>query len=208
MRSSNPWLPVSIVVGAAMIAWALYAALKPPSADPTSTTRVRSAPDATMHPRPAVFEHRERRDDDPSSTDEAPDDSRDEHRPEADERRQQTPQDAAAAIAPPLAVAPTAPPGIIARVTDDTAQAIDAARSEIRSQCWDALPNDEDAPAEVSLGLSVSFDARGKVIASGVSESRDAARPGVAQCVGAIVHGLEIPAPETNVGVELSITVP
>jgi hypothetical protein len=208
MRSSNPWLPVSIVVGAAMIAWALYAALKPPSVDPTSTTRVRSAPEAAMHPRAAVFEHRERRDEVRSSTDDASDDSRDDRSPEANERRQQTPEDAAAAIAPPLAMAPTAPPGIIARVTDDTAQAVDAVRSEIRSQCWDALPDGKDTPAEVSLGLSVSFDARGKVIASGVSENRDAARPGVAQCVGAIVHGLEIPPPDTNVGVELSITVP
>jgi hypothetical protein len=210
MQASDRWLPASIVLAGGMIAVALYLALRPapshePGSAPTEHTWAEPSPDASERRRDSPFEHREGRRDEASTPAEI---EREIARPDARQERRSSAAEAASAIAPPLAMMPTVSPELLGRVTDDATRAVVARRSEIRSQCWDALPDAEDAPAEVPLGLSISFDASGKVLASGVSEDRETARAGVAACVGPIVHSLEIPPPGANVGIELSITVP
>lgn len=116
--------------------------------------------------------------------------------------------DPAQAIAPPFPAALTPSSDAVERATAALEDAVADARSGIRSKCWNELATGEDTPSEVTLHLSVSFDGDGNVVASGVSEDREARLDGLAQCVTPLVHGLEIPPPGEPVPVELSITVP
>lgn len=203
--------PLSIVVGSVIVSLGLYFALRPapPSSEASGATADRPANARAGDRRAAEppFTQRDRRraldDDDDDGTDEIP-------APAPDDRRREeyVPSEAeqAMAIASPLPSVPQ-PPGLATQVEKDSAEAFEAVRSEAR-ECWNALPDDPEAPSSVALDLSLSYDAEGNVIASGVSEDREARRDGLAQCLGPIVHGMHIPAPGANTSVQVRVTVP
>jgi hypothetical protein len=209
---SREWTtPLSIVIGSGIVSLGLYFGLRPaPSSNETSA----ATPDLSANVRPGnrraeepPFVERDRHrgldDDEDQGNDEIPppapeDPRREEYVPSAAEQ--------AMAIASPLPSLPQSP-GLAAQVEGDSAEAFDAVRSEAR-ECWNSLPDDPEAPSSVSLDLSLSYDAEGNVIASGVSEDREARRDGLAQCLGPIVHGLRIPAPGSNASVQVRVTVP
>lgn len=107
---------------------------------------------------------------------------------------------------PALASAPTVQSsGAIAKLASAE---VEAMRGRIRTECWDKLPAGDADPASVPILVNLSFGPDGKVIASGTKESRDARRDGVANCVGTMLHGMEIAPTGAHAAVEISVDVP
>lgn len=199
-------IPVSILVGSVIVALGLYLGLR---ASGPSMERGRAVQGA---PKPETDDRRPPVD---------PFTERDRHRAIDDEEADAPPisGEADRGEHPPvgnpeagMATAVEMPSGgrssgLAAQVEKDSAEAFEAVRSEAR-ECWNALPDDPEAPSSVALDLSLSYDAEGNVIASGVSEDREARRDGLAQCLGPIVHGMRIPAPGANASVQVRVTVP
>ncbi|MFO7563443.1 MAG: hypothetical protein R6X02_12430 [Enhygromyxa sp.] len=126
------------------------------------------------------------------------------------ERREEYLQSEAAqamAVAPPLGVT-AAPQGLDEKVQQDATEAFDDIRGRVRTECWDALPNDPEAPDAVNVVLSLSYGADGKLLASGISEDREASRKGLVKCLRPLIHELDVPAPGHNLSVELQVTIP
>lgn len=198
---NREWItPLSILAGSVIVALGLYFGLRaaPQPREPAPQETARRA-DAPARSRPeSPFADRERR------------------RVFDDEMPEDEPTEAAAEAAqpPPIAASRPGPAGTPAaetreptRVEQASAEAFESVRSEVR-ECWNSLPDDPEAPSSVALDLSLSYDAEGNLIASGVSENREARRDGLAQCLGPIVHGLRIPAPGSNTSVQVRVTVP
>jgi hypothetical protein len=202
-----PWhTSVSILVAGALVAGAVYFALRPSPA-PEPTTEVAQKPAARpvdwFASSPMDERDRQRRWDDepePELTPEPLDESRGE-KPVSEAER-------AMAVASPLLGVPAVPQEQAARLQRDAAEAFEGLRNRVRSDCWDALPDDPEAPDEVDVVLSLSYSADGNVIASGISESREKNRAGVAACLAPFIRELDVPAPGSNLSIELSVTIP
>lgn len=217
MSSSRSWqIPASIVIAGAMIAVAVYLALRT-RAPVEPTPEVGRAPGASspaaVRPRvgPVRAEHERRRRIDDLGADEPteeiePPPSELPPTPPPGERVSEA--ERAMAVAPPLLGLPPVPDELRQRVEADARAAFEGARDELRRECWDALPADPAAPEAVSVTLSLSYDAEGHVLASGVAEDRRAARAGVASCLGPRIHELSVPPPGTSLGVEVVVELP
>ncbi|MCX4246716.1 hypothetical protein [Paraliomyxa miuraensis] len=204
--------PAAIVVAGAMVAVAVYLALRrpEPEREPGDDRSADLAgPRVASHgsERPMSVERDERRRRDEldrldargTSTEPAP---------------PSTPADRAGAIAGDPSMAVAGPLGMTPvsaalerQVIEDARKSFDDVRDRVRSECWDATQT-PDAPDEVTVGLSLSFDAAGKVISSGVVENREATREGLATCLGPIIHTLEIPAPGANLSIVVDVAIP
>ena len=199
-------IPVSILVGSVIIALGLYFGLRASGPSIERGGAVQGAP------KPRTDDRR------PTAN---PFTERDRHRATDDEEADAPPISGEAGEGEPplvgeaegvMATASEMPSsrrssGLSAQVEKDSAEAFEAVRSEAR-ECWNALPDDPEAPSSVALDLSLSYDAEGNVIASGVSEDREARRDGLSACLGPIVHGMRIPAPGSNTSVQVRVTVP
>lgn len=210
MRSQ--WsVPLSILAGSVIVSLGLYFGLRP-AAPPME--EVRSAGDRSASTRPAdpraaesPFAERDRR---RALADEELDAVRATSPPTEESRRDDpVPSEAeqAMAIASPLPSLPH-PTGLAAQAEKDAADAFEAIRADVRDECWNTLPEDPAAPGSVPVDLSLSYDAEGNVLASGVSEDREARRDGLADCLGPLVHGLRIPPPGQNTSVQVRVTMP
>jgi hypothetical protein len=196
---------VSILIAGSLVAGAVYFALRPsappaPSGGAATEPAARSAQGFAISP--MAERDRQRGWDDESEP--AP-----EPAPSGGSRSEAPVSEAelAMAVAPPLGV-PSAPQELAARLQQDAGEAFEGIRNRVRSDCWDALPDDPEAPDEVDVVLSLSYGADGKLLASGVSESREINRPGLTACLGPLVHELDVPAPGSNLSIELSVTIP
>lgn len=200
--------PAAIVLAGALVAVAVYLALRRPA--PEADPAVSREADASGEARPArssshepswIERDRRRRleelgEDEPADRAAAT--------PPADERVSEA--ERAMAVAGPLAMPPV-DPELAQRVERDARDAFEALRDRARAQCWDGIEV-PDSPGAVSVTLSISFDASGSVIASGIAENREASRPGLAQCLGPMIHSLEIPPPGSQVAVEVPVSLP
>lgn len=202
-----PWhTSVSILVAGALVAGAVYLALRTsPAPEPTTaaTTERAARPVDPFGTSPMAERDRQRRwDDEPEPEPEpaSPAGSRGE--------RVVSEAELAMAVAPPLLGVPSTPQERTERLQRDAGEAFEGIRKRVRSDCWDTLPDDPEAPDEVDMVLSLSYGADGKVLASGIQESREKNRPGVAACLGSLVHELDVPAPGSNLSIELSVTIP
>jgi hypothetical protein len=199
-----PWhISVSILVAGGLVAGAVYLALRPSA---SLEPRGRSATQPTARPAEGFasspMAERDRRrgwDDDPEPEPEPAGDSRGE-KPVGEEQL-------AMAVAAPLGV-PALPQELTERLQKDAGAAFEGIRHRVRSDCWDTLPDDPQAPDEVNLMLSLSYGADGKLLASGINESREGYRAGLSTCLGPLIQGLDVPAPGSNLSVELSVTIP
>lgn len=203
--------PVSIVIGSAIVSVGVYYGLRstPPARDPVPTTaRAESTPSQARQESPfaaARDRHRAFAEDDPP-----PIDDRSPSSPSEPPRERPVPTEAdlAMAVAAPLPSQSGASAEVEAQISESAAEAFEAIRDDVRDQCWDALPEDPDAPSSIPLELSLSYDPDGNVIASGVSEDHEVRRDGVAGCLGPLVHQLKIPAPGARASVSVRITIP
>jgi hypothetical protein len=218
-----PWhTSVSILVAGGLVAGAVYLALRPSAApEPTAATTKRAAqpvdPFATS---PMAERDRQRGWDDQPTTDLAPAPpgrSRGEKEKKVGSEAEQ-----AMAVAPPLVGVPSTPQEVAERLQQDAGKAFEGIRERVRSDCWDTLPDDPEAPDEVTMMLSLSYGADGRVIASGITEPREGNREGnragspraaarssaLAACLDPLIHGLDVPAPGSNLAVELHVTIP
>jgi hypothetical protein len=198
-----PWhTSVSILVAGALVAGAIYLALRTsPVPEPTTaaTTEPAARPDPFATSPMAERDRQRRWDDEPTPEPAPPGGSRSEKVVSEAER--------AMAVAPPLDV-PSIPQEQTERLQQDAGEAFEGIRNRVRSDCWDKLPDDPEAPDEVNLMLSLSYGADGKVIASGISENREGYRAGLATCLGPLIHGLDVAAPGSNLSIELPVTIP
>jgi hypothetical protein len=221
-----PWhTSVSILVAGGLVAGAVYLALRPsPAPEPptSAATEPAARPTDWFATSPMAERDRQRRWDDeptPESEPAPPGGSRGDK-----EKKDVSEAERAMAVAPPLVGVPSTPQEVVERLQQDAGKAFEDIRKRVRSDCWDTLPDDPEAPDEVKMMLSLSYGADGRVIASGINESRDegdrAAGPRavspramtrsstLAACLGPLVHGLDVPAPGSNLSVELSVTIP
>lgn len=202
-----PWhTSVSILVAGGLVAGAVYLALRPSASreQPESTATERAAARPTDPFAISPMAERDRR----RGWDDEPDESTPTPAPGTRGEKPIGEAELAMAVAPPLSGAPSTPRELVERVQRDAAEAFEGIRTRVRSDCWDALPDDPEAPEQVSVLLSLSYGADGKVIASGISENREQHRDGLAACLGPLVHGLEVPAPGTNLSIEVNVTIP
>jgi hypothetical protein len=87
-------------------------------------------------------------------------------------------------------------------------EAFERIRNRVRSDCWDKLPDDPEAPDELNLTLRLSYDADGKVLMSGIHDPPEGYSVDLDDCLGPLIHGLDVPAPGSNGSVELHVTIP
>jgi hypothetical protein len=201
-----PWhTSVSILVAGGLVAGAVYLALRP-SPSPEPSAGAVTEPAAQSAERFAISPMAER--DRQRRWDDEPDDEP-EPAPGGGTRSEEPVSEAELAMAEalPLGV-PSAPQELAAHLQKDAGEAFEGIRKRVRSDCWDALPDDPEAPDEVDVVLSLSYGADGKLLASGVSEDRENNRAGLAACLGPLVHELDVPAPGSNLSIELSVTIP
>lgn len=201
-----PWhTSVSILVAGGLVAGAVYLALRP-SASPEPSGSVATEPAARPADQfaisPMAERDRQRRWDDESESESEP------AVPGSRSEKPVSDAELAMAVAPPLLGVPSGPQELAERLQQDAGEAFEGIRKRVRSDCWDALPDDPEAPDEVAVVLSLSYGADGKLLASGVSEDREINRPGLAACLGPLVHELDVPAPGSNLSIELSVTIP
>lgn len=201
-----PWhTSVSILVAGGLVAGAVYLALRP-SASPeppgSEATEPAARPDERLANSPMAERDRQRRWDDAPTPTPGP-------APAGGSRSEKPVSEAemAMAVAPSLGV-PAAPQELAERLQQDAGEAFEGIRKRVRSDCWDALPDDPQAPDEVDVVLSLSYGADGKLLASGISENRENNRAGLAACLGPLVQELDVPAPGSNLSIELRVTIP
>ena len=200
-----PWhTSVSILVAGSLVAGAVYLALRPSaSPEPTGSAAEPAArPDDRFANSPMAERDRQRGWDDeptPIPTPAVPVGSRSE-KPVSE-------ADLAMAVAPPLGV-PSTSQELAERLQQDAGEAFEGIRKRVRSDCWDALPDDPEAPDEVDVLLSLSYGADGKLLSSGINENRENNRAGLAACLGPLIKDLDVPAPGSNLSIQLSVTIP
>lgn len=122
------------------------------------------------------------------------------------------PPSATAAAENPPALPP--PPGNalgVAAAAESTAlvrkavtDAIEAARPGLRAKCWDDLAKTDPEPKQAKLTWHGTIGPTGKPTAFGISDHREAFRPGVSACVSNELSALVIPKPPAQ-PVEVSV---
>jgi hypothetical protein len=203
-----PWhTSVSILVAGGMVAGAVYLALRPSTSPTPSEDRAPKAaarPDEGFASSLMAERDRQRRwDDAPESESES------EPAPSGEGRSEKPVSEAelAMAVAAPLD-GPSTPEELTERLQQDAGEAFEGIRKRVRSDCWDTLPDDPEAPDEVDVVLSLSYAADGKLLASGINESRAGYRAGLSACLAPLVQELDVPAPGSNQSIELRVTIP
>jgi hypothetical protein len=93
-------------------------------------------------------------------------------------------------------------------VAKQAAKALEAEREELVKACWEPAVKASPEPPKAKYIYNVSFDADGKEIARGVSETREMSRSDVAQCLRDRPLSLRIPPPGVNVGVDVTFILP
>ena len=116
-------------------------------------------------------------------------------------------------VAPvPLAPAPEpalppSPPDVVQKAQEQVVAALEHERPSLLSSCWKPAGPGESGTAR--LTFSIALDASGREIARGVSEDRDAYRPGVADCVRRLTAApFQVEAPGRPVSLEVSFSLP
>ncbi|WP_438014299.1 hypothetical protein WMF18_25695 [Sorangium sp. So ce315] len=109
----------------------------------------------------------------------------------------------AAAPAPPAA--PSVPRDEVAR---QAARALDAHRPALVERCYRPAIAAQAEPRTVKYVFNITFDARGRQIARGLIEDREAARPEVTACLVAALPPVEIAPPGANVRVDVPFSLP
>lgn len=199
--------PAAIVLAGAFIAVAIYLGLRRPSdgdaVGPTEPNAARpSDPRARAVPSVAVRS---------SEDDEASAERSVAHAEAApsptppDDAQRRGAVDPALAVAPSLSGLPPVPADVVQRVEEDVLAEFASIRDRVRAKCWDPLP---DTPDTVEVGVSLSYAADGRVLASGIVEDRAHDVEGLAACLRPVVHGLNVPPPGNNVAVQVRLTLP
>jgi hypothetical protein len=208
----NPRAPIVVLLGVAAVGWALV-----------STCGARERGEGSTTPRAAA---RARQDSSEPGPVESPFAVRDRARQQADGdataepepepepavAREPDPRRLDAPEEPPEpAIAPAPAPGFAAA----TAAAIEAAeravadtRDEMKASCWDGRERGGVGDEGVTIGFSITFDARGQAIASSVQQDRDAWIDGLDRCLAPFAHAIEVPAPGESVSVDVELSLP
>jgi hypothetical protein len=103
---------------------------------------------------------------------------------------------------------PTAEPSSPAKVLADATAALEAQRSRVVVECWQASAKRQAEPAVMHVVYSFTFNAQGQQLARGISVDRTTGRPDVTSCLSTAVHPLTIPPPGAGVSVDVPFTLP
>lgn len=87
--------------------------------------------------------------------------------------------------------------------TKAATEALERHKNAAAEACWD-----KSLPGSVRYVFNISFGLDGKQTSRGITEPRDAARPGVVNCLQVKIPPLEIPPPGDAVAVEVPFTLP
>jgi hypothetical protein len=122
-------------------------------------------------------------------------------------------------VEPPKAVAPVivAPPvvaPVVAPVADknsvirDASAILDKQKKVLTEKCLAPSLAKKPQPAKVKYMFNVTFDAMGNVVARGVSEDRETARPEVLACISENFPTLKVTPPGQSVLVDVPFELP
>lgn len=108
----------------------------------------------------------------------------------------------------PAAPGPVPAPAALthAEITAHATAQVEGAKPRWTAACWDTADPTTRTPGRYVAGLA--FDAEGRLKVSGVSETRGASDPGVAQCLRRLTHDFSIPPPGRYVVVDVPFTMP
>lgn len=109
---------------------------------------------------------------------------------------------------PPAAAPGPVSPEVITKASEDAARALEKAKKKLSDACWKPALAETPEPKTARYLFNLSFDARGKEIARGVTELRDESRADVGQCLRAQPIGLEIPPPGAIIAVSIALEFP
>lgn len=93
-----------------------------------------------------------------------------------------------------------------AEITAHATAQVEDAKPRWTAACWDTADPTTRTPGRYVAGLA--FDAEGRLKVSGVSETRGASDPGVAQCLRRLTHDFSIPPPGRYVVVDVPFAMP
>ncbi len=113
------------------------------------------------------------------------------------------------APAPPVAVASLGPDGDARAQAQTRARAaVAAVHDTLVEACWEPSAAKVPEPTSINVGLSLAFDADGKMRGTGVVERREASRPYISDCLARKVHTLSIEGVGQPVSLEVELTLP
>ena len=95
-----------------------------------------------------------------------------------------------------------------ALVQQQAEAALAALKPTWRATCWDPAAAAQPEPARARYTLDVSFDAAGRQVTFGLSETREFSRADVAQCLRDQPMSLRIPSPGAPMRVTLAFELP
>ncbi|MDC0677478.1 hypothetical protein [Sorangium atrum] len=112
---------------------------------------------------------------------------------------------AGASARPLQAPAPSVPREQVAM---QAARALEAHRPALIERCYKPAAAARPAPRGVKYIFNLTFDARGRQLARGIIEDREASSPEVTACVVDALPAVAVPPPGANVRVDVPFSLP
>lgn len=106
-------------------------------------------------------------------------------------------------------IAPVAPPNVDKkRVIQEATAVLDKQKKTLSDKCLAPSLAKKPEPAKVKYIFNLTFDASGKIIARGVTEDRETARPEVLACVSENFPAVTVTPPGQSVLVDVPLELP
>lgn len=110
---------------------------------------------------------------------------------------------------PPPVITPAAAPTVDKkRVLEEATASLDKHKKALSEKCLAPSLAKKPEPAKVKYLFNITFDAAGKIIARGVTEDRETARPEVLACVSDNFPALQVAPPGQSVLVDVPFELP
>ncbi|WP_437791379.1 hypothetical protein [Sorangium sp. So ce693] len=94
------------------------------------------------------------------------------------------------------------------QVAMQAARALEAHRPALIERCYKPAAAARPAPRGVKYIFNLTFDARGRQLARGIIEDREASSPEVTACVVDALPAVAVPPPGANVRVDVPFSLP
>jgi hypothetical protein len=94
------------------------------------------------------------------------------------------------------------------RVLEEATANLDKHKKALSEKCLAPSLAKKPEPSKVKYLFNITFDASGKVIARGVTEDRETARPDVLSCISASFPDLQVTPPGQSVLVDVPLELP
>lgn len=113
------------------------------------------------------------------------------------------------AAIPPRPIEPVAPPSADKkRVIQEAVAILDKHKKTLSEKCLAPSLAKKPEPAKVKYSFNLTFDASGKIIARGVTEDRETARPEVLTCISENFPAVVVTPPGQSVLVDVPLELP